>query len=110
MGKRNPALAFQADKDGMTPLHWAADRGSLEVAEALIKLVGAGPTAVARVNCRDDSGDTALHYAVLTDNLDIGQLLVKHNADSGAENNEGETPLSIAEGQEWQTLLTSGCD
>ncbi|CAK0897562.1 unnamed protein product [Prorocentrum cordatum] len=83
---RSPQLAFQADKDGMAPLHWAADRGCVEVVEALLALVGTGADAAERVNARDGAGDTPLHYAVNTESVEVVRLLVAAGADIHAEN------------------------
>merc|ERR1712151_15782 len=102
-----PELAFQTDKDGMTPLHWAADRGVVDVARILVEMAGDSSVAVGRMNAQDESGDTALHYAVLTENLEIGELLIKRNADPSIENKEGDTPLALADNEEWRTLFES---
>lgn len=59
----------------MSPLHWAADRGELEVAQTLVAILQRKPAAEAAavLNARDASGDTALHYAVNTDNLELAR-------------------------------------
>ena len=49
------------------------------------------------VNGANAQGNTALHYAVATNNADMVKLLLKHNADMNAKNNKGWSPLSIAE-------------
>lgn len=49
------------------------------------------------VNGANSQGNTALHYAVATNNADMVKLLLKHNADMNAKNNKGWSPLSIAE-------------
>eukprot|EP00931_Biecheleriopsis_adriatica_P049802 TRINITY_DN28819_c0_g1_i1.p1 TRINITY_DN28819_c0_g1~~TRINITY_DN28819_c0_g1_i1.p1 ORF type:complete len:327 (-),score=76.81 TRINITY_DN28819_c0_g1_i1:142-1101(-) len=90
--RANPKLACQADKDGMIPLHWAADRGELEMVRALL----AGPGVQANVNAKDASGETPLHYAVNTENVEVAQLLVSHGADVHVENEDGETPMQLA--------------
>ncbi|CAJ1381621.1 unnamed protein product, partial [Effrenium voratum] len=63
--RKNARLATQADKDGMLPLHWAADRGEMEMVQFLMDI----PEAVAVINAQDPSGDTAewprLHYAAV---------------------------------------------
>merc|ERR1712232_1470264 len=99
--RRHPELAFAADKDGMTPLRWAADRGSLDAVEALLALVGTGAVASSRLGFQDHAGDTALHYAVLTDNAEIARRLVSHGADPHVANNEGETAYATAQEQGW---------
>jgi len=93
---RQPELAFQSDKDGMTPLHWAADRGSIEIARILVEMAGKGGAAASRLNAQDESLDTPLHYAVLTENVEILQLLLAAGADPEVLNEEGETPLALA--------------
>lgn len=102
---RAPALAFQADRDGMTPLHWACDRGSAELVRALLEMLGQRSDAPACLNARDASGDTPLHFAVLTDNMEIARLLLGCRAALDAKNNEGESPLALADGEEWRELL-----
>ncbi len=49
------------------------------------------------VNGANAQGNTALHYAVATNNADMVKLLLKHNADMNAKNNKDWSPLSIAE-------------
>lgn len=106
----SPDLAFKADKDGMTPLHWAADRGNPEVTRALLALLGDDLEITrSRMNARDDSGDTPLHYAVNTESEDVAKLLIAAGADPHVENEEGETPLALAEasGEAWTAVFES---
>lgn len=109
--KKSPGLAFQKDKDGMTPLHWAADRGLLKVAELLlvdevIEKGGGASARLQRINLQDDAGDTPLHYAVNSENLELARLLVKRGADAHLANEDGETALALVEGTtEWEEVL-----
>lgn len=102
---RQPDLAFQADKDGMTPLHWAADRDKLEVLELLLASLGAGAEAAARLAARDASGDTPLHYAVNSENYKVARLLLAWGAEARLANEDGETPLELA--KEWDPPLVA---
>ena len=45
---------------------------------------------------QDRSGNTALIWAVKTDNLRIVQELLDHTADVDLKNNDGENPLMLA--------------
>merc|ERR1719252_428048 len=69
--RRKPELAFQADKDGMMPLHWAADRGALDLVKVLIAMAVPKGTTGAFMSAQDSNGDTPLHYAVLSDNPEV---------------------------------------
>lgn len=48
------------------------------------------------VNFKDDSGRTPLHYAIITGNTGIVELLINHEADLSARNSDGDTPLNFA--------------
>lgn len=77
-GKENAALellacgapADSADRDGITPLHWAAAGAGLSVAEALVR-AGASPDA------REKHGLTPLHIAAYRDRPDMCRLLIE---------------------------------
>lgn len=104
--RSNPQLACQMDKDGMTPLHWAADRGSLDAADLILSLAPDAPTMVKWLACRDGNGDTPLHLAVITENKEVAALFVSKGASSSVQNNDGETPLDLAESDEsWTSIL-----
>ncbi|KAJ9552998.1 hypothetical protein OSB04_017043 [Centaurea solstitialis] len=78
------------DSEGRTPLHWAVDRGHLEVAELLLN-------KNADVNIKDNEGQTPLHYAAVCDREAIGELLVKRNAATGIKDDDGNYPCDLSE-------------
>lgn len=78
------------DSEGRTPLHWAVDRGHLNVTELLI-----GRNS--DVNAKDNDGQTPLHYAVTCEREAIAEYLVKHNADIYSKDNDGSSPRDICE-------------
>ncbi|XP_010482744.1 PREDICTED: acyl-CoA-binding domain-containing protein 1 [Camelina sativa] len=81
------------DSEGRTPLHWAIDRGHLNVAKALID-------QNADVNAKDNEGQTSLHYAVVCEREEIAEFLVKQKADTTIKDDEGNSPLDLCE-SEW---------
>lgn len=87
-----------ADPAGLTPLHWAADRGHLQVARLLL-------ARGASVNARDTDGQTPLHYAASCGHTQVALLLVRAGADRGARDADGETPADAASGAELAALL-----
>jgi cytohesin len=78
---------------GQTPLHMLS---LWPYVEDESRLVGTLVDGGANVNARDDDNDTPLHTAAYTGRLDIVKCLLKRDADDGAKNNKGETPIQLA--------------
>ncbi|MGI9337452.1 MAG: ankyrin repeat domain-containing protein [Gammaproteobacteria bacterium] len=77
------------DREGNTPLHWAAIHSSPEVVAALTK-AGASP------NEENNDGDTPLHLVVAhSKNMEVIDALAGAGAEHRENNNE-ETPLMMA--------------
>ena len=77
------------DKDGWTPLLWAAYNGNAEVISVLLQ-------AGADVNAKKNNGDTPLLSAVLRENIELISVLLKRGADVNAKDDDGRTPLLSA--------------
>jgi len=60
---------------------------------AVLKLLESGEN----VNGANEQGNTALHYAIATDNAELSQLLLAYGADFNAANGKGWSPLKIAQ-------------
>ena len=74
---------------GITPLSLGAENGNVAIVEGLLK-AGADPNAAA-------SGQTALHVAAHTGNVEVAKVLVAHGATVDAEEAWfSETPLMLA--------------
>ncbi len=79
-----------AEGDGMTALHWAADRGDQDLAALLLRS-GADPGAVTRIGRH-----TPLHVAATRGHSAVVRLLVEARADVGAKTTTGAVPLHFA--------------
>ena len=80
-----------AQGDGMTALHWAAERGSPELAEMLL-YAGAAVEPVTRIG-----GYTPLHIAARTGSEAIARMLLVAGSDAtAAAPGTGTTPLHLA--------------
>lgn len=49
------------------------------------------------INAKNSLGNTALHYAVASDNVELVKFLLENGADATVQNDKGWTPLAIAE-------------
>ncbi|XP_055534189.1 acyl-CoA-binding domain-containing protein 6 [Wyeomyia smithii] len=78
------------DDDGLGLVHWAADRGNVNVLRLLLQVTGSD------VNLRDSGGQTALHYAASCGNRDCVQLLLDSGADRSLLDKEGESCSDVA--------------
>lgn len=75
------------DEEGCTALHFAADRGHVDIIEVL---VGRG----ASVDAQDLDGQTPLHYAALCDRREAYVALVRAGAREDLEDVNGESAAS----------------
>jgi ankyrin repeat protein len=73
---------------GSSPLHFAAQKGHVEIAQLLIE-------KGADVNAREEHGWTSLHVADHY-NIEIARLLIQNGANVNAKSNIGATPLYSA--------------
>lgn len=99
----------ESQGDGMTALHWAAERGDLPLAEMLI-IAGANVNAGTRLG-----GYTPLHIASRNGQAAIARVLLAAKADpSVATNNSGVMPLHLAaashDPETVSVLLEAGAD
>lgn len=88
---------------GQTALHLAVSQGQFPVVESLLRK-GASPG----LPCK--TGLTALHYACIIDNVEIATLLLLHDSDVEAQDQQQQRPLHIAAAQGSVQLLDLLCD
>ncbi|KAF2299301.1 hypothetical protein GH714_031416 [Hevea brasiliensis] len=84
------------DSEGRTPLHWAVDRGHLNVVEVLVE-------RNSDINAKDNEGQTPLHYAAVCEREAIAEFLVKQNADASLKDNDGKSAHDLCE-LDWPCL------
>ena len=78
------------DKINITPLIFCTQRGSIEMMRRILLERGGN------VNLQDNTGWTALHYAVNNNDIEKVKLLVSCGAIVNIMNKEGKTPLTMA--------------
>jgi acyl-CoA-binding protein len=96
---QNPQLKQEKDDDGLSALHWAADRDATKALTALIN--GGCP-----LDAVDESGQTALHYAASCGHIKSTQILLKAGA-SILKDEDGSTPMDVATDDEVRKVLES---
>lgn len=87
------------DHEGLAAIHWAADRGNVDVLACLLTVDGID------VDLRAADGQTALHYASSCGNVECLQLLLTHGADRTIRDGEGETCSDVAYNQAIKACL-----
>jgi hypothetical protein len=92
-------------KEGLTPLMYTTQNGSLEATKLLIE-------AKAQVQARDEEGLQPLHFAAGGGSLEVCSLLMSHGADKTAQTDDGRRPIefvkdvdSKAAWKEWEALI-----
>lgn len=91
------------DRDGNTPLHWAATHSSPQVIAALTD-AGASP------NEQNNDGDTPLHYAAAyCKDGDIVVAMVVEEDDLLEENNKGQSPFMLAAAHKNTNVIYAFC-
>jgi len=88
------------DDNGMTPLHWAADRGHAEVAKFL--LLSCGP----EVDACDADGQTALHYAASCGHAAVIRVLLDGGADASIQDADGLKAYECTDSQDIKQLFS----
>ncbi|XP_030832035.1 acyl-CoA-binding domain-containing protein 6 [Strongylocentrotus purpuratus] len=93
----------QVDEDGLTLLHWACDRGHLEVVTLLLE-------REVNVNALDQDAQTPLHYACTCEHLPIIEALVKHGGNMNAKDADGNLPADNTYRKDIHQLLAISRD
>ncbi|RYP26161.1 hypothetical protein DL768_011819 [Monosporascus sp. mg162] len=83
----NGAEADPKDRDGRTPLSWAAEKGHKEVVQMLLD-------KGAEADSKDKDGQTPLLRAAKKGHKEIMQLLLDSGAEADVKGNDNRTPLS----------------
>jgi len=88
------------DTMGLAPIHWASDRGDLEVLKFLVE------SRSADVNFQDSTGQTALHYAVSCSHEEICKYLVSKDARIDVPDEDGITALELCSNEKLKSILS----
>lgn len=91
------ASATAKNKEGWSPLHFAADRGNTDICKLLMEeYARAGGSARKLINAKNNFGRTPLHYAATNVDTRTCELLLENGAEITARDKFGNTPLDMA--------------
>lgn len=85
---RDTTIGF-TKKNGMTPLHVAAERNHVDICAYLVKVLSID------IHVRSDSGSTPLHLACLTRSEGVIDCLLEMGACVDTVDDQGWTPISV---------------
>jgi len=86
------------DDNGMGLVHWASDRGYLNILQILLE-------KNADINLNDSEGQTPLHYASSCGHLKCVELLLNAKADTTIQDNNQQTCLDVAFNDEMSQFI-----
>lgn len=87
-------LENKTDKDDNTPLYLAIKGNRLEMFNRFLRKNN--------INAKNLRGNTLLHYAAAKNRMEFIKILIENGADVNVENQEGETPLDLVNGNKIQ--------
>ncbi|RXG61756.1 Acyl-CoA-binding domain-containing protein 6 [Armadillidium vulgare] len=87
------------DESGMSLLHWASDRGYLEMVQYLLKQIPQ------HINSQDNEGQTPLHYAVSCSHEEVVKILLANNANTSIKDEEGTLPIDLSQSESITSML-----
>ncbi|ALC48531.1 CG33713, partial [Drosophila busckii] len=90
--KLKPKDITTLDEQGMSLLHWAADRNAVAIIEFLV-------SSGASVNQRDAEKQTPLHYAASCGHVEALKCLLRLKADLSLCDSDGQSCLDVADGE-----------
>ncbi|XP_055636819.1 acyl-CoA-binding domain-containing protein 6-like [Toxorhynchites rutilus septentrionalis] len=93
------AVINELDDEGLGLIHWAADRGNVEILRLILDV------PQVKINLNDSFGQTALHYASSCGNRDCLKLLIDAGADRTVKDDEGDTCGDVAFDAEIKAML-----
>lgn len=82
------------EKNGWTPLHYAACQNHLKCMEFFISL-GEENGGSAHIDKKSINGWTPLHYAAINGNLECMEFLISNGSNINEKNNSGMTPFDL---------------
>ncbi|CAD0202857.1 unnamed protein product [Chrysodeixis includens] len=96
----HPEMCYESDDDGLTALHWAADRNATDALQALIE-------GGCYLDMTDEGGQSALHFAASCGHVEATKMLLNAGA-TLVYDDEDLTPLDVAVDEEIKKIL-EGC-
>lgn len=101
--KNNPNLVKLKDQRNCTALHYAADKGYIDIVKYLV-------SNGANAQAKDIDGDSPLHWASFAGKTEIIKILVLKGVDVNQKNNDKETPLHTAVRQGKKAVVRLLCE